>query len=566
MKDLLVLLLAFGLALPLWAQTTPEEVRVATEVENVVVFFEGAEVTRRVTHNFKQGRTTIVFTGLSSKINASSIVTAAAGKVKILSTTYLTNYLQPQKTKASIQLIEDSLAYYGAQIQALNDEKDAFEIEKSMILENKDISTGQQNASGVAELAKAATFFRTRITDINKNISRINAAVGVIEKRTRALKAQKSIADAELLTPTHEVFVSLEAEAATRSEVTLTYIVPDAGWAPKYDIRATSVADPLQIDFLADVYNDSDIDWTDVKLTLSTADPTQSATAPVLTVWNLNYYTPSSLANFSKNRLYEKAEDGFGFGDEEDAWGADEGAGDGFGDWGDDDWDDPEEPVIELAEVAVSELSVNYDITVPYTIPADNQPYLVEVRVVKAPAMYEYLAIPKVDPDAFLVARLVGWEQLNLIPGPASVYYAGTYIGESVINSAAATDTLDLSLGRDKKVQITRTKVRDYTSKRAIGSKRTTELGYEIELKNLNNKDIKVKVLDQFPISGESEIEVEVGNVSGAERDNTTGQLKWMLTLAPSEAKKVAFDFSVKYPKNKEIQLTKQRTMRARYR
>ena len=164
MKNLFNLTLAIVLACPLMSQTTTEVTRVTTEVENVVVFFEGAEVTRKVTQSLKQGRATIVFTGLSSKINASSIVTSATGKVKILSTTYLTNFLDPPEVTANIQMINDSLAYYEAKIQALKDEQDAYDIEKSMIIENKKIASLAEGASAVSELARASAFFRDRIT------------------------------------------------------------------------------------------------------------------------------------------------------------------------------------------------------------------------------------------------------------------------------------------------------------------------------------------------------------------------------------------------------------------
>ena len=63
------------------------------------------------------------------------------------------------------------------------------------------------------------------------------------------------------------------------------------------------------------------------------------------------------------------------------------------------------------------------------------------------------------------MASITGWENLNLIEGPANIFYGGTYIGQSTIDTRFANDTLDLSLGRDKKVAITRTKKQDFSSK-----------------------------------------------------------------------------------------------------
>jgi uncharacterized protein (TIGR02231 family) len=114
-------------------------------------------------------------------------------------------------------------------------------------------------------------------------------------------------------------------------------------------------------------------------------------------------------------------------------------------------------------------------------------------------------------------------------------------------------DTLQLSLGRDSKVIIERKKLKDFSSKKMIGSNQKEEYAYEIIIRNTKKDLIDITFEDQIPVSQNSQIEVEVIDTGGAEYDATTGKLVWKMKLGSSETKSVIFKYSVKYPKNKNI-------------
>ena len=100
------------------------------------------------------------------------------------------------------------------------------------------------------------------------------------------------------------------------------------------------------------------------------------------------------------------------------------------------------------------------------------------------PTLFKYYSVPKVDRDAFLIARIPNWQDLNLIEGNANIYFGGTYVGQSFISTRSVSDTLDISLGRDKKVIVTRTKMKDFSSKKTFGSNRKETHAYRIIVKN----------------------------------------------------------------------------------
>lgn len=190
-----------------------------------------------------------------------------------------------------------------------------------------------------------------------------------------------------------------------------------------------------------------------------------------------------------------------------------------------------------------------FAIKVPYTIPSDGQNHHVGVQEQQLPASYRYYCTPKLDLDAFLFAKVTGWEALNLLPGPAHIYFEGTYVGESEMDLSATGDTLDLSLGRDKGVTVQRTKRKDFSQKQTVGSKRTDSISWELAVRNNKAQAVQLIVTDQFPVAARSEIEVELVESSAARVDKAKGFLTWKRTIEPRTNAQWVFTYSVKYPK-----------------
>ena len=177
-------------------------------------------------------------------------------------------------------------------------------------------------------------------------------------------------------------------------------------------------------------------------------------------------------------------------------------------------------------------------------------------------ADYKYYSIPKVDKDAFLIARITGWEDLDIIDGEANIFIRNIYTGTAFINTRFIEDTLDLSLGRDNKVLVTRTKKKDYSSKKVIGQNKKELFTYEIIAKNNRKVPIKLDLKDQIPVSQENDIIVDVIDISGAKLDDLSGKLEWEVKLQPGESKKYIVSFSVKYPKNRTVKIRRSRAVK----
>lgn len=193
--------------------------------------------------------------------------------------------------------------------------------------------------------------------------------------------------------------------------------------------------------------------------------------------------------------------------------------------------------------------NLEYRIEIPYTIPSDGQDYSIKMKELSVPVKYSYHAVPKLDEDAFLTAELTDWTKLNLLPGKSNIYYQGTFVGSSNIDTEKATDTLSISLGRDKNIVIKREGNTELFDKRVAGSFIKETIGWKISVRN--NKDAKINIVieDQFPISFRKSIDVDRIDYVGAKLDDKTGMLLWDIELNANDSKEVRFNYQVRYPK-----------------
>ena len=196
---------------------------------------------------------------------------------------------------------------------------------------------------------------------------------------------------------------------------------------------------------------------------------------------------------------------------------------------------------------------VSFEIKKPYTIKSDNESYAVDMESYELPAFQQYYAVPKINNNAYLIANISDWEKYNLLEGEANVFFEETYVGKTLLDIRYATDTLEISLGRDKQVSVKREKLKDFTTKQFIGSKKEETRAYKTVIKNNKKQAINMIVLDQIPVSQLEEIEVKLLESSKGKLDKDTGELKWKFILSPAELKEFELQYSVKYPKNKSF-------------
>jgi uncharacterized protein (TIGR02231 family) len=521
-----------------------DERNIASQVKEVTVFLNRAQVLNTAQVALAAGTSTLVFEELSTKLLQQSIQVSAKGNLTIMSVKHRINYMRSQQKAQKLKNLERELEGYQDQLSRLQMQKRILQEEEKMILENKKIG-GENNGVSAQHLREIADFYRIRLNDVNVKIldldKEIKKASESVQKTQQQIKEENTQANK----PTSEIIVVVKADAPTNAQFELAYIVPDAGWQPTYDLRAKDSKSPVQLSYRANVYQNTGVDWKNVKITLSTGNPAVGGNKPELSPWYVDIYEAAkykkqSYASGNKRAEAAKSAPSVNYDEVERSLG-----------------DIPMEPesktLDEFTEVAENTLATEFEITLPYTVLSDGKPQLVDIKKYDVSTLYAHSTVPKLDKDAFLMAQLVDWEKYNLLSGTANVYFEGSYIGESYLNAQNTKDTLALSLGRDKRVVIEREKIKDFTSKKVLGSNIREEFGYEIAIRNTKRERITITIEEQIPVSKNSKVEVELLEATGARFDAVTGKLVWKINVEPQSTQKLVLRYSMKYPKNLQV-------------
>ena len=197
--------------------------------------------------------------------------------------------------------------------------------------------------------------------------------------------------------------------------------------------------------------------------------------------------------------------------------------------------------------------TVVYKIDEKYTLETDGKTTTIAIKKIDIPALYEYVAVPKLDPAAFLTAKVINWQDYDLQSGESNLYYEGTFLGKTYIDLSKAGDTLSLSLGKDNGIKVSRKLLKEFSTKKFIGSNRTETKEYELAVMNTKKLPVSVTVQDQFPVSATKEIEVKDKSAPEAQVAEESGLITWTINLQPGQEKKVKMGYSVKYPKDRKV-------------
>lgn len=524
-----ILLLVTLLATTLHAQ----ERTISSKLTEAKVFLTGAQVARNATAKVPVGTSSFVFTGLAQELDPKSIQVTGKGGYQILSVAHRINYLTESPVKKELEELQVRIKKLEKEFAYEKAMQDVWVNEEQLLQKNASIG-GQQNGITASQLTAVNDYVRERMKLIKTNWLLQQEKLTALQEETNKLRQQAQQMQAQAPRPTSEVVVEISSTAEVSASFSIGYFVRNAGWTPAYDLRATAVGKPIELAMKAQVTNNSGEDWDKVQLSLSSGNPTLGGVMPALSPWTL--YTPQILRNqnadgrtFQEMPMRESAK--------RSAASAEL-------------LDDMDATNTVWNTVESRGTTVEFVIQTPFSIPSDGKAHTVGVSTQDIPATYKHYATPKRDKDAFLYARSTGWEDLNLLPGTANVFFEGTYVGQSHLQLDVPKDTLEISLGRDKGVTVERVKRKTTNEKAIVGSKRTVTIGWDITVRNTKGTSVDLEVRDQYPLSPQSEIEVKLEDKGGAVVNEQNGMLTWNITVAPKETKKLGFRYSVKHPKD----------------
>ncbi len=616
------LAICMGLQLTVFSQSLQESA-LETSISNVTVFLEGAQITRTGEVKIIDGKSELVIKSLSPHIDEKSIQVKAQGAFTILSVNHDLNYLDELQKDEEIEQLQGEIEDLQFRISTNQARLEVLEDKMDLLDQNKNLG-GENTGASLTQIKQAIDFYDREMTQIKSESLKVRIANKELRKAKNRIQQQIADISVQDELPTGEIRIRVEANETTKGSFQVTYLVANAGWYPKYDVRVSSVDQPLELQYKADVYQSTGIDWENVRLRLSNGNPNESGVAPELETWYLN---------FARNTIFQKelrgimsntvgSVSGKVLGDDgEPLPGANvvvKGTTIGtitdlngsysltlpngasyltFSFIGYNTKQMPiksqnmnvrlDPAVSELQEVVVmgfaqdkasrararssaslekraenivttvveNQTTVAFEVEDPYSIESNGEKLSVNLSTYEIEALYEYYAVPKLDPDAFLIARIVNWDQYNLLEGEANLYFEDAYVGRSILDARSLSDTLSISLGRDKSIVVGRTKIDDFSKRRTIGANKIDSRGFEILVRNKKNQPIQLTLYDQIPVAAIGDISVSTTELSGGKLDEQTGLVTWDLNLNAQEQRQMNLSYEVKYPKKEKVNL-----------
>jgi uncharacterized protein (TIGR02231 family) len=554
------------LCLPIIGYANTEKT-IENKIKSVIVYQQGAQVERKGYYSINKGVTELIFEGISSQIDPATIQIKASGNCVILDSKHEIIYPEPiqaangtneipPKIKKEIHTLEDSLFDLRYHLMDLNNRINVLNSQKQIIEQNGTIKGQGKVNDSIPLLREALNLYFEQMNNINAQLLKLDREKSIVltnqnrmNKRLSELNnynQQNQFVTSQPTAPQHIIRLTLQTNDYAKGHVEITYLVNGAGWTPLYDLRSSQSTSQIDLTYKAKVYQNTGVDWEETKLSLSTNNPYANKTKPELHPWFLDYYSATqpgygtpARSEIKKDRstYNEVSEAGNLYSQEELR----------------------DEQIALTAEQFVTTveqlISVEYAIDLPYTIKSDGQQNMVLVRTANLNTDYVYYTVPKIDPSVYLVAQITALDNLNLIPGKATIFHDGSFIGTTYINPEIMSDTMELSLGKTNNIKVKRHLIKNDLKEKVVGDKIEKTYAYQIEIKNHNNKTVRLIVEDQLPVSRNKAIEVFAEELSKGQLNEVSGIIKWNEKIKASALQKIELKYTIIYEKDKPINL-----------
>jgi len=231
------LLMIAGFIIIALAAKANDDQKITSKVQKVIVFLNGAQVTRTAMVNVNAGTSELVFGGISPGIDVQSIQVQANGDFTILSVKHEMNYLDEQVKQKQVEDLKAQQKALAYKINLQNSLLSVYQEEENMLVKNQ-IVTGENASLDVIKLKQALDFQTARLIELKDKQHAISDEIALLNADLQ--KYDKQIADIlkGSSTATSNIRVTISSKAAIQSTFTLSYVVHNASWYPTYDIRA----------------------------------------------------------------------------------------------------------------------------------------------------------------------------------------------------------------------------------------------------------------------------------------------------------------------------------------
>lgn len=565
------------------SEPVAESVAAQSAIAEVTLYQGRAMVSRHADSPAREGLFEIRFENLPESLDPASLqatVTSDRGGAKLLDVRFDQKVTQfdvtnnPELKDAIVQLeaARRKAEFHSMKLTEINDRYNLFNAiaQKTASEFGKDFGSKELQPASMAAQVDALTQLRTKLIDervvLDAQVLATTNEINALQAKVNALGGQTKVERTAIVT----VGQSIAQSAA----VTLRYLVVNAGWQPRYAVRADVDAGKLVIEYDADIRQATGENWTGVKLTLSTAQPTQKAAPNEVPAAFVDVFVPPPMPVVASSAAYDAPAMAPGAPAYKRSRDSRPGGPGGA----------PVDLAFAPAPMENESLArkfddayavqsgtvVSYPLPRAIDIPSDGQRSRKQrIATVDAKPSFVHVARPLVESAVFLKAVAANASSFQFLAGPATVFLGGDSVGSTTLPDLAPGAEMTFWLGTDRRIEAKRVLVKKSTSERGVFDKADeTKWEYRVDLTSTDTKPVEIELVDRMPVSRNEQIKIELKDPSQplatdakyTADEKPQGILKWLVRLpARTEAGKPAaksVSWTVIASKPKDVQTT----------
>lgn len=526
---------------------------IKAHLQKVQVFLQGAYLFYQENVYLLPGNNEFIFENISPVIDENSLQASSKSGVVMETSHHILYKEKPKKTgqyDKALRDVRDSIEDIRFDLKEIDYKYKVIVAEKNLLVNNR-MMKGEFPKDSLPLLRDALNLLKERLSSIleqefklDKYKSKKDKTLGQLQTREQNLinlqNGQYNEGSDEPVA-IHRVIVTIYAESPANAIVNFNYLIANASWTPSYDLKAEEKSKNMQLVYFASINQQSGIDWKNVNMSISTTNAYDNNTKPELSPWVISFIeyfnrTKRKAIGITSNSAIPMQKESVTYNNAPEMDMAEQ------------------KSITEYIEVTENLIRTEYDIKLNYEINSDGKNHKVMINQKNIPMNLEFAAVPKLSTDAFLMAGVGGWEDLNILPGKARIHFDGLFAGEIMLMADGVKDTIFVNLGKDRTIGLSRKKIKEKYKVKFIDQEKVETRSIELVVRNSKNIPIEIKLEDQIPVvQGTEEIKVNLLDGDGAALDPLTGLLSWKLKLNSKESKKIIFTYEVRYPKGRTV-------------
>ncbi|WP_237585241.1 DUF4139 domain-containing protein [Proteus sp. G2662] len=506
------------------------------KLNQATIFLRGAELENSTTLNLPAGQSEVVLSNVANNIDPKSLSISLDNDDVVINTINVKKIPIAPSYPSAITVLMEKQRDLNKRIEELNININVGDEQIALLKDQSFFGYGETQS--LEQSSQKFDFISKKMTSILNQQKMAREEIAELTEKLEELSRQLEIDMPIIAKEKTQIVLSLGTSKNLTSKMRISYITPDAGWSPAYDIRSQGMGKPILLTYKADVIQNTGLNWDKVKLVLTSTNPSLNITAPTLSPWYLALYNDNAKFR-SKSMSMDMAAPVVPspalMGEESYEKQLNKG-------------------VTRYVTTNNNGINLSHTIALPYTLKNSTETNTLVINQKEVTADYRYLTTPKLVEEVYLQAEVKDWENLNLLNGRANIYYMNSFVGNTYINTNELTELLNIPLGIDKNIQISRINNEKIRKEPIfIGTTIEQKESYTIKVRNTYDTLVKVTIYDQLPLSQENNINVANADYKDGVLDKDTGEIEWSITLGAKQEKSLPLNYTLSYPKNRQV-------------